>query len=53
MAKKKMKTKKEGDNWAPGQMVDGSIDIFDEKELQKRLIQRNAEEEAFKDYGDK
>ena len=43
---------REGDNWGPGQKADGSIDIFDEEELRKRLIQRNADDEAFKDYGE-
>ena len=43
---------REDDNWGPGQKADGTIDIFDEEELRKRLIQRNADEEAFKDYGE-
>ena len=43
---------REDDNWGPGQKADGTIDIFDEEELRKRLIQRKADDEAFKDYGE-
>ena len=43
---------RKNDNWGPGQKADGSIDIFDEEELRKRLIQRNADDKAFEDYGD-